>query len=250
MRLSAVPVGGRGVAGSLRGAVAAIAVAAAGLAWLGAPTSALACTAPRCMDPFGQWLGGSPVAVYELDRSASWWVPAPRRQPGAEPWNIMDDRCIFRGVFTFRRVEAIRGATPSTITTRVARGVGDCPGWDMRGSWVPGVMRSPSGRWIVALDADAVADAHFVAFYHLDSASRIDNDGSYPGDYPETLPATVDGWRAALGMPATDAAPSASITGTTSSFTGPLLAAAAVGLAAGLWRSRRPRRSREPRADP
>ena len=226
----------------LREALVALAVAAAARGWLGAPSPALACTASRCMDPFRIWLGPSPVAVYRLDRSASWWVPAPRRQPGADVGGGLDDGCILRGTFTFRRLDTIRGWAPDTITARVPTGRDDCPGWDMWGSWGAGGMVSPTGTWIVALDGDAFEEAHFVAFYHLDSRGQIDNDGAFPGDYPETIPTTIAAWRAALGLPATDAAPPAPLGGDGKAPAGPLLGAAALGLAAGLWRSRPARR--------
>jgi hypothetical protein len=231
------------VADRLRVAVAVIAVTATVVGWLAAPSPALACLASRCMDPFRVWLGDSPVAVYELDRSASSWAAAPRQTDDQQDAGF-DDRCILRGAFTFRRVEAIRGATPVTIVTRVPRGIGDCPSWDMRGSWAPAVMRSPSGRWIVATRAEASREFHVVAFYHLDSMGHIDNDGAYPSDYPDpdTLPMTVAGWRAALGPPPTDAEPQVAPAGSDGTSAGYLFGGGVLGLAAGLWRSRRARR--------
>jgi hypothetical protein len=217
--------------------MAALVVAVASLWWLAGPSPALACTARRCMEPFHRWLGSSPVAVYQIDRSASWWAPAPRKQPQA-PWD--EDACIYRGVFTFRRLDNIRGWSPASITIRATTGKWpDCPGFDMRGSW-DGKARL-TGTWLVVRNANAITFPQD-AFYHLDSQARIDNDGAFPHDYPdpETSPSTLAGWYAVLGVPQTDAEPPAVPGNSAPMPPVPLLAGAALGLAAGFRRSTRP----------
>ncbi len=218
----------------LRGCVAALVVAAAALGWLAGPSPALACTASRCMESFHDWLGSSPVALYRLDRSASWWTRAPHKQPMAD-WT--GDECVYRGAFTFRRVDNIRGWSPAMITIRAPSGQSpDCPGFDMRGSW-DGKTRLP-GTWLVVRNANAQTFA-VDAFYHLDSRARIDNDGAFPHDYPdpETTPQTLAEWYAVLGMPQTDTE-QPGVSGNSAPMPSPvLLIAAALGLAAGVRRS-------------
>lgn len=218
-----------------RSTAAALVVVLSALAYLAAPSSALACLASRCMEPFDSWLGSSPVALYQLDRSASSWVPAPRKQPQAD-WD--EDVCIYRGVFTFLRLDNIRGWSPESITIRASTGKSpDCPGFDMRGAW-DGKARL-TGTWLVVRNANAQTFPHD-AFFHLDSKARIDNDGAFPSDYPdpETTPQTLAEWYAVLRVPQTDTE-SPVVTGNSAPMpAAPLLIAAALGLAAGVRRSR------------